>query len=99
MTGCGILTAAASMAIGCGPAQPAQPTVATVTWVGAEPSGRRTYAPRVTIVARTADGRTGRMSVPAHKLRCKVGDRIRATRQGVSVRLDPASCADLGRYD
>lgn len=95
----GVLCVLALASIAVFPGQVRRPTEATITWIGAEPSGLKTYAPRATIVARTADGKTGRMSVPAHKLRCRVGDRIRATRRGVSVWLDPSSCADLGRYD
>lgn len=57
------------------------------------------YAPSVRVVAKTRDGRTAEMSVPSNQLRCKVGDQIRAVRRGVSVYLDPSSCATLGRYD
>lgn len=80
------------------PKQPKRPVQATVTFVGPQPDVL-TYGPSVRIVARTADGRIGQISVPAHLLRCKVGDRIRATSRGTSVALDQSSCAHLGRYD
>jgi hypothetical protein len=80
------------------PRQAARPVSATVTWIGPSPSALP-YGPDAVVVARTDDGRTGRMTVPAHQLRCKIGDRIRATRRGVSVHLDQSSCASLGRYD
>jgi hypothetical protein len=80
------------------PKQPKRAVQATVTFIGPQPDVL-TYGPSVRIVARTADGRIGQISVPAHLLRCKVGDRIRATSRGTSVYLDQSSCAHLGRYD
>ena len=94
----GALFCLAMAAISLLPKQPKSETWAIVTFVGAVPSDLP-YAPPVRIVARTPDGRTAQMSVPSNQLRCKVGDRIRAARRGVSVHLDPSSCADLGRYD
>jgi hypothetical protein len=80
------------------PKQPKRPVEATVTFVGPQPDVL-TYGPSVRIVAKTPDGRIGQTSVPAHLLRCKVGDRVRATGHGTSVYLDQSSCAHLGRYD
>jgi len=80
------------------PKQPARAVRATVTFVGPEPEGLP-YGPTVRIVARTADGRIGQISVPARQLRCKVGDEVRATSRGTAIHLDQSSCAHLGRYD
>lgn len=94
----GIIFCLAFAAISLLPLQPKSDIQATVTFIGGEPNVLP-YAPSVRIVAKTADGRTAQMSVPSNQLRCKVGDRIRAQRRGVSVHLDPSSCTNLGRYD
>ncbi|HYW17574.1 MAG TPA: hypothetical protein VE891_15655 [Allosphingosinicella sp.] len=94
----GVLFCLALAALACLPKQPKKELRATVTFIGGQPHALP-YAPSVRIVARTVDGRTAEMSVPVNQLRCKVGDEIRAFRRGVSLHLDPASCASFGRYD
>jgi hypothetical protein len=94
----GVLFFVALAAISMLPKQPKSETLATVTFIGGEPSADP-YAPIVRIVAKTQDGGTAQMRVPSNQLRCKVGDQVRAARRGASVYLDPSSCADLGRYD
>src|SRR3954467_4705827 len=76
------------------PTQPKRVVSARITFIGGVPHAGP-YAPFVTILARTQDGRIAQMSVPSNELSCKVGDEIAATSRGTSVYLDPSSCADL----
>lgn len=96
LIGGGMLVGLALATLAFFPSQPKEgPVKATITFIGAEP-GDGPYAPLVRVIARTDDGKTAQMRVPSNQLRCKLGDEIPATRRGVSVYLDQASCADLG---
>lgn len=76
------------------PKQPVRPTQATVVAIYPEPNSRR-FLPSVVVVARSADGRTAEVSVPASQLRCRIGQRIRASATGVGLQLQKADCAPL----
>ena len=94
----GIVFILAMVAVMFWPRQPARAAEATVTGIYPEPRAER-FLPTVVVVARSPDGRMGRMSIPANQIRCKVGDKIRSVERGVSIYLDQSSCASLGSYD
>jgi hypothetical protein len=97
LIGAGLLFGAAIATLAFLPRLPAEAVSATVTSIYPQPHADSSL-PSVEVVARTEDGLTGRMSIPLNQLRCRVGDRVRAQKRGISLRLDQSSCTTLGKY-
>jgi hypothetical protein len=79
------------------PPGPVQPTKAVVTGIYPQPHSHG-FSPTVSVVARTADGRTGSVSVRAEQISCRIGDTVAAFIQGASLRIDRNSCMKLRSY-
>jgi len=71
------------------PERPAKLTTATVTTILDRPAEYRRV---VDVTFRSSDGLVGRATMRAADVNCAVGDRVRAERVGVSLRLAPGAC-------
>jgi len=71
--------------------QPSRQTAAVVVDIshGLEP---RWDADKVQITARSSDGLVTEKSIPLAMLKCRVGDTVKATAQGVTLTLDDRAC-------
>lgn len=89
VTGYSIMIAA-TLATACAP-QPARKTPALVKSI-APYEQPKFGADLVMVTAQAPDGRTGFAYVNVRRLRCKVGDIVDATEQGVTLTIEPHSC-------
>ncbi len=49
---------------------------------------------KVQVTARSLDGLVGVKNVPLAQLKCRVGDTVRASAQGIALTLDDRACID-----
>lgn len=70
--------------------QPQRYVSATVTDIA--PRVSRWKGDRLLITARSHDGLVGSMLIDAVRLRCRVGDRVKARERGVALSLDKQAC-------
>ena len=85
-----VCAAVAMLVASCSP-QPPRRTPALVRSIA--PYDQPKVGPDLVMVtAQAPDGRTGFAYVNVRRLRCRVGDTVDATEQGVTLTIEPHSC-------